>query len=101
MPQTSERAQALEDIDATIKVAAYTYLLGSDEVEEEEVEEFKKSEVEHMQDLLVIRDVIADHRYLSHDASADRYEIDILEAYIYQYPETAFVVLFRMHQGFF
>ena len=61
MPRTSERAQALEDIDAAIEVAAYAYLLGSDEVEEEEVEELEESEAEHIQGLLAIRDIIATH----------------------------------------
>jgi len=39
MPRTSEKAQALEDLDAAIEVAVYAYLLASDEVEEEEIEE--------------------------------------------------------------
>jgi len=58
MPQTSEKAQALEDIDAAIVVAAYAYLLAS-EVEEEEVEELEETEEEHIQDLLAVRDTIA------------------------------------------
>jgi len=101
MPRTSERAQALEDFDAAIEVAAYAYLLGSDEVEEEEVEELEEIEAEHIQDLLAVRDIIATHRYLSRDVGAGRHEIDILEAYIYQYPETAFLALFRMHRASF
>jgi len=59
MPQTSEKAEALEDIDAAIVVAAYAYLLASDEVEEEEVEELEEIEEEHIQDLLAVRDIIA------------------------------------------
>ena len=74
MPRTSERAQALEDFDAAIEVAAYAYLLGSDEVEEEEVEELEEIEAEHIQDLLAVRDIIATHRYLSRDFSAGRHE---------------------------
>jgi len=97
MPRTSERTQALQDIDAAIEVAAYAYLLGSDEVEEEEVEELEEIE-EHIQDLLAVRDIIATPQYLSRDVGAGRHEIDILEAYIYQYPGGAFLALFRLHR---
>jgi len=62
------------------------------------MEELEEIEEEHIQDLLAVRDIIATHRYLSHDVGAHRHEIDILEAYIYQYPETAFLALFRMHR---
>ena len=44
----SERAQTLQDIDAAVEIAACSYLLASDEVEEEEIEEEIK---EHIHDL--------------------------------------------------
>jgi len=59
-------AQALEDIDTAIEVAAYAYLLASDEMGSEEIEELEEIE-EHIQDLLAVRDIIATHQYLSHD----------------------------------
>ena len=51
MPRTSEKTQILKDIDATIEVAEYAYLLASDEAEEKEMEELEEIE-EHIQDLL-------------------------------------------------
>ena len=63
-------------------------------MEEEEIEKLEEIEEEHIQDLLAVRDIIATHRYLSHDVvGAGMHEIDILEAYIYQYPETAFLAV--------
>ncbi|KAF8425244.1 hypothetical protein EV426DRAFT_708869 [Tirmania nivea] len=91
MPRTSENAQILEDIDAAIEMTACFYLLASDEEEEEIAED-------HIQDLLAIREIIAAHRYLSHDTSTSRYDIDILDAYIYEYPETAFLGLFQKRE---
>jgi len=87
MPRIPEKAQALGDIGAAIEVAAYAYLLASDEVEEEETEELEEIEKEHIQDLLAVRDINATHPYLSHDVGAGRREIGILEAYI-QYINT-------------
>ena len=94
----ASKAQALEGVDVAIEVAAYAYLLASDGVGDGEIEELEEIE-EHIQDLLAVRDIIATHWYLSHDVGAGRHEIDILEAYIYQYPETAFLALFRMHRA--
>ncbi|KAF8454416.1 hypothetical protein BGX38DRAFT_1141107 [Terfezia claveryi] len=67
MPRTSERAQLLHDIDAALEIAACSYLLASDEAEDEIEEE---SNAEHIQDLLEVRDIIAVYRYISHDTSA-------------------------------
>jgi len=100
MPRTSDRAHILEDIDAAIEIAACSYLLVSDEVGEIEVEE-EEEEEEHIQDLLEVQEVIVAHHYLSRDTSAGRHDIDVFEAYIYEYPETAFLAfleLFRMHR---
>jgi len=49
---------------------------------------------EHIQDLLVVRDVIASYRYLSRSGSTGRH--NTLEAYIGEYPDTALLALFRM-----
>ncbi|KAF8447048.1 hypothetical protein BGX38DRAFT_1142992 [Terfezia claveryi] len=99
MPRISERAQTLQDVDAAVEIAACTYLLASDEVEEEEIEE--EIEEEHIYDLLAVQEIIGTQRYLSHDTSAGRPDIDVLEAYIHEYPETAFLALFRMHRASF
>ena len=49
-----------------------------------------------------MQDHIASHRYLSlRDISAGRLDSDVLEAYIYEYPGTTFLVLFRMHRASF
>ncbi|KAF8430308.1 hypothetical protein EV426DRAFT_13256 [Tirmania nivea] len=95
MPQTSEKAQILEDIDTAVETTVCFYLLASDEEEEEEIKE------DHIQDLLAVREIIAIHWYLSYDTSADRHDIDILDVYIYEYPETAFLALFRTHRASF
>jgi len=57
----------------------------------------EENEAEHIQDLLAIRDIIATHRHLCCDIGASRHEIDILEAYIYQYSKIVLLALFRMH----
>ncbi|RPB21775.1 hypothetical protein L211DRAFT_417526 [Terfezia boudieri ATCC MYA-4762] len=92
----AEKAEILQDIHATVETTACSYLLALDEVEEEE-----EIEEEHIQDLLAVQEIIAAHRYLSRDTSAGRPDIDILNAYIYEYPETAFLALFRMHRASF
>ena len=48
MPRTSERAHALEVIDAAIESAACAYLLASDEEQEEDEED-------HIRDLVAIQ----------------------------------------------
>ena len=96
MPRISERARALENIEDAIKSAVCTYLLVSDEEEEEEKKE------EDIKDLFDAHDMIISHRYLSHDMSAGRHaNIDILESYIHEYPETVFLALFCMHRASF
>ena len=77
-----KRAQAPADIDAALQSAACTYLLASGREEEEQEEE-------HIQDLLAVQELITVHRYLSREDSAGRHNIDILEAYIHEYPEPA------------
>ena len=57
---------------------------------------------EDFEDLFDMRDYIASHRYLSRDASASRHDSDVLEVYIHDYPDNAFLqiqflALFRMH----
>jgi len=59
----ANQTNALEGIDAVIESAACTYLLASDE-EEEEYEE------DHIPELIAIQEVIASQRYLSRDGSA-------------------------------
>jgi len=93
MPRRSERAQVLKDIDAAIEIAACSYLF--DDVEE------KEEEKEHIQSLCAVQEVIAAHGYLSRDTNAGRHEIDTLEAYIREYPESAFLALFSMHRTSF
>ena len=45
--------------------------------------------------------MIVFHRYLSHNTSAGRISFDILEAYIHEYSESAFLALFHMHKASF
>ena len=55
-----------------------------------------------LKDLAIIYDVITSKRYLaSRDSTAGRHADDSLEAYIRQYPVTAFLALFRMHRSSF
>jgi len=63
------------------------------EEEEKEEEEEEEEEEEHIQDLLVVQEVIVTHRYLSHGTSAGRHDSDVLAAYIYKYSATAFLAL--------
>ena len=86
----------LESIEDAIETAVCSYLLVSEG--EEEAEEQNREDIE---DLLQVHEIVASHRYLSHDTSAGRQDIDILEAYIREYPETAFLALFRMHRASF
>jgi len=50
--------------------------------------------VQVIQDLIAVQEVIVAHRSLPRDTSAGRHDIDVLEAYIHEYPETAFLALF-------
>ena len=94
MPRTSERAQALEDIDAAIEHAVYAYALASSSDEEDD-------SMEDLEYLPVVQEVIASNRYLSRNTSASRHESDVLEDYIRNHPENAFLALFRMHRASF
>ena len=98
MPRISERARFLESIEDAIETAICSDLLASKD-EENEIE--KEEDEEDVEDLLELYEMVSSHRYLSRDTSASRHDIDILEAYIYQYPETAFLALFRMHRASF
>ncbi|KAF8415423.1 hypothetical protein EV426DRAFT_579075 [Tirmania nivea] len=100
MPRTLERAQVLHDIDAVLVAAASSYLLASDEVEDQ-MEGDKMEEESDVEDILEVQDIIAAYRYISRDASTRRYEINVLDAYIHEYPETAFLALFRIHRTSF
>jgi len=53
---------------------------------------------EDLEDLLAIREVIASDRYCD---SAGWHDIDILEAYNRDYPDTAFLMLFRIYRASF
>ncbi|KAF8419774.1 hypothetical protein EV426DRAFT_676658 [Tirmania nivea] len=94
MPRKLEKAQTLDDIDAVVKISACSCLLASD-AEDQEVEE------EHIEDLLEVQVSLLLTGIFPHDASAGRHDIDILNTYIYEYPETAFLTLFRMHRASF
>ena len=96
MPRIFERAHVLESIQDTIETSVCSYLLAS-ESEEEEAEE----QEEDIEDLLEGHEIVTSHRYLTRDTSAGRLDIDILEACIREYPETAFLALFRMHRESF
>ena len=96
MPRTSERACVLESIEDAIVTEVCSYLLASGDEEEEE------EDIEDIEDLLELHEIVASHRYLSHDTSASRHhDSDILEAYIREYPEAAFLALFRMYRASF
>jgi len=103
MPRMSERAHALAGIDTAIETAVCNYLLASDEEDSEQENEIEQAgeEGDHLQDLITIQDVIASQRYLSRAGSAGKHDIDILEAIIHRYSETAFLALFRMHRASF
>ena len=77
MPQTSKRAYSLASIDNAIKSTTCAYLLASDEDDEDEDnevdEDYKDKEdedhvdigEEDIEDLLVMRETVAAHRYLA------------------------------------
>ena len=94
MPRTSDKSDALRDIETFIKSATCDYLLASTSSEEEDAEE-------DIEDLLCIHEVLVSYRYLSRGNGAGRHGDDSLEAYIHQYPDPAFLTLFRMHRASF
>ena len=91
MPRTSDKSDALRDIETFIKSATCDYLLASTSSEEKDAEE-------DIEDLLCIHEVLVSYRYLSCGNSAGRHSNDCLEVYIHQYPDPAFLILFHMHR---
>ncbi|RPB25364.1 hypothetical protein L211DRAFT_836696 [Terfezia boudieri ATCC MYA-4762] len=95
MPRTTEKAQALYLIETEAENTVYADALASSSEDENDYEE-------DLEDLLTLREVIASDRYLlSRNTSAGRHDIDLLEAYIQDYPNTAFLSLFRMYRASF
>ena len=84
MPRTSDRHQALKQIESNIEFATCALLVSLSEEEEMVAKDIK--------DFLIMQDIIASHRYLSSHAgiSAGRHGDDSLDAYIHHYPDTAF-----------
>ncbi|KAF8454980.1 hypothetical protein BGX38DRAFT_1267596 [Terfezia claveryi] len=81
MPQTTEKAQALYQIETEAENTVYADALASSSEDENDYEE-------DLEDLLTLREVIASDRYLlSRNTSAGRHDIDLLEAYIQDYPK--------------
>ena len=72
MPRTTERAQALLEIDTEIEGTAYAYVFAFSSGEEDDSEE-------DLGDLFDMRDHISSHRYLSRDASAGRLNSDVFQ----------------------
>jgi len=104
MPRTSQRARALQDIDTAIECLVYADVLAVSTSEDEEDEaDVEDTEIfGDIESLLVVRASIArQHYYLPRNTSARRHHVDVLEAYIQEYPETAFLALFRMHRDSF
>lgn len=95
MPQISEKAQALADIETAPESAACTYLLASSDEEDEAASD--------IEDLLMIQEIVDSHRYLSSRGKrAGRHgNHDSLEGYICEYPESSFRSLFRMQRASF
>jgi len=97
MPRVSERAQALQDINHAIKCLECTYALkepsSESGLDSESDTGDTDPEVEDIKDLLVMRESITSQRYLFRGTSAGRHghDLDVLDAYIYQYPEAAFL----------
>ncbi|RPB18390.1 hypothetical protein L211DRAFT_854165 [Terfezia boudieri ATCC MYA-4762] len=96
MPQTTETAQALYQIEIEAENTICAYALASESEDENDYEE-------DLEDLLTLREVIASDRYLlsRNTGAGRRHDIDLLEAYIQDYPNTAFLSLFRMHRASF
>ena len=99
MPRTSKRAHALNALEDAIELVTYAYLLASDD--EDNDNEQQDEDEEDIEELLEIHEMIVSHRYLSHNTNAGRISFDILEAYIHEYPDSAFLALFRMHKASF
>jgi len=103
MPRKSQRASALQDIGTAIECLIYADILAvssSEDKEDEDVEDIES--FGDIESLLAVRASIARQcYYLPQHTSAGRHNVDILEAYIQQYPETAFFALFRMHRNSF
>jgi len=87
----SGRAQVLHDIDPEVEAIAYAYALASSSEKEEEYEE-------DLEDLLDVRVAIISNSYLLPRSSAGKHDINILETYIQNYPDTTFLNLFRMQR---
>ena len=58
--------------------------------------------IEEMEDLWEIHELVSEKRYLmDRTLSAGRHEGDILYRLIYDYPDSAFLTMFRMHPDAF
>ena len=88
MPRISEKSEALQAVSTSIESTIFICPIESSSEEEEDLED-------DSEDLAIIYDVITSQRYLaSRDCIAGRHADDSLEAYIRQYPKTAFLALF-------
>ena len=85
------RARALQDTEAVLEQAAYTHILASSDEEDNAIEEIES--------LVAIQQTISSNRYLQ-PRNQNRYH-EVLEGFIHEYTETAFLALFRMHKASF
>lgn len=85
----------LRGLEDAIEDSAWRYALASSSEEEE-----LASDIE---DLLIMQEVISSQRYLTRPVErGDRHHnLDLLEAYIREYPDDEFLALFRMHRDSF
>ncbi|RPB19762.1 hypothetical protein L211DRAFT_896025 [Terfezia boudieri ATCC MYA-4762] len=91
MPPTTGKAQALQDIDTEVESIAYAYVLASSS-EEDDYEE-------DIEDLHFMQEVTISDRYLLSRDSAGQHNVNILETYIQDYPDSANLTLFCMHRA--
>ena len=91
MPEIFERAHALQEIDTAIECMVYAYVLASDPNEEDDA-------LEDIEQLGSIWRVITSNRYLYRNQNRLS---DVLNDYIFEYSDIAFLALFRMHRESF
>ena len=98
MPRLSARRAFLNDIEAYLESRGIIRFLQITMMKSN----WDEGIIEEMEDLWEIHELVSEKRYLmDRTLSAGRHEGDILYRLIYDYPDSAFLTMFRMHPDAF
>ena len=103
MPRLSSRRAFLNDIEAYLEsliwqdIVEYTFF-----ADEDDEEDWNEDAAEEIEDLWEVYALVSGKRYwMDRTLSAGRHEGDTLYRLIYDYPDSAFLTMFRMHRDAF